>query len=165
MAKHHLNYRIEDLDENGAVKPSLAMFLVGVFLSRQLFYAPLSLLAKRRGRGQRGSGGPDLDLSFLIVTSVWEFVACIPGVLILFLLLRDKSNADPKITSLWMRGRTIMLAGLVLQVFATILPYLLYGREPTIVGALLAVAYVYLCMYILRSQRIKDVFSAVPLSR
>lgn len=162
MTKHLQNYRIEDLDKNGAVKPSFGMFIVGVFLSRQLFYAPLSLLASRRGRGQRSSGGPELDLSFLVVTSFWEFVACIPGVLILFLLLKDKSNAGYRMTSLWLNGRAIMFCGLVIQVFATLLPYIIWQREPTIVGALLAVAYLYVGMYLLRSRRLQDVFSAVP---
>ncbi len=162
MADHRLNYRIEDLDEQGAVKPNLLIYLVSAFLSRQFFYAPLSLLASRRGRGQRGSGGQDLDLSFLIVTSAWEFVACIPGALVLFLLLRDKSNAGPKISGLWLKGRLILFIGLFAQVVAMLLPYFLYGREPTIVAMLLAVAYLYVAIFLLRSSRVKDVFSAVP---
>lgn len=161
MSNKKLDYRVEDLDAKGAVKASMSMYLVALFLTRQLFYAPLSLIAKRKGRGGSG-GGSDMDLSFLFVTSVWEFVACIPGALMLFLLLKNKSEAGAKITSLWMRGQLIYLLGLVMQIAATVLPFILYGREPTVVAIVLAVAYLYVGLFLLRSPRIKDVFSAVP---
>jgi len=164
MSNQKLNYRIEDLDENGAVKPSLMMYFAALFLTRQLFYGPVSLLAKRGGRGSKVSSS-DLDLSFLLVTSVWEFVACIPGALMLFLLLKNKTESSARITTLWMRGQMIFLLGLAMQIAATILPYILYGREPTIVAILLAVAYVYIGIVLFRSARIKDVFSAVPSNK
>ena len=154
---------MNDVDENGAVKPGLGLYLLGFFLSRQLFYAPLSLLASRRGRGQKG-GGNDLDLSFLVVTTPWEFFACLPGALMLFLMVKNKREAGERLRSLWLKGQTILFLGVLMQVAAQLYYYLAVGGQPSAVGLALGVGYLYALVFIFTNSRVKDSFMNVPVS-
>lgn len=153
-----MDYEIGDLDKNGAVKPGFGVYLLAAFLCRQLFYAPLALLAKRSGGGSK-----NLDLTFLQVTSIWEFVACLPAALMVFLLIKNREGVSDVMRKIWLNGKNILLAGLGLQVVVQILYYLQAGVQPSAVGLALGVAYLYCSHYLLTNQRVKDVFAQVPV--
>lgn len=154
-------YTINDLDDNGAVKPSLTVYILVVFLCRQLIYAPLSLLSSRGGRGG-GARAKDFDLSFLQVTSIWEFAACAPAALMLFLLLKNRRGLRQSLRTTWLNGRVILVAGVFAQLFAQGFYYLMAGGELGGLGVVLLAAYGYCLVYLLTNTRIKDTFSQVP---
>jgi len=156
-----MDYEIGDLDKNGAVKPGFAVYLLAAFLCRQLFYAPLALAAKRSGRG--GGGSKNLDLSFLQVTSIWEFAACLPAAVIIFLLIKNREGVSDVMRKIWLNGKNLLLLAVGLQVAVQVLYYLQAGAQPSAVGLALGVAYLYCVYYLLTNQRVKDVFSQVPV--
>ena len=154
-----MQYGINDVAENGAVKPSFGLVLLSLFLCRQLIYAPLGLLAGRTRGGLRKS---DLDLSFLQATSIFEFVACIPGALLVFLIFKNKEKIGDRLKAVWLKGKLVLSAGLLAQIAAQIYYYIATGNQPSAVGLVLAVTYLYTAMYIYTNQRLKDTFSRVP---
>lgn len=158
-----MQYGMSDVDEHGAVKPGVGLYIISFFLCRQFFYAPISMLASRRGRGQRSGSGNDLDLSFLLVTSFWEFLACIPGAFMLFLLVKKKQEVGDLIRKLWSNGRNLLLLGVASQIAAQLLHYVANDAEPSMVGLALGVGYLYCIIYLLTNTRVKDVFSRVPV--
>ena len=154
-----MDYNISDLDDNGILKPGFFLLFTLVALSRQVFYGPLALLAKRKGRG--GSGA-EMDVSWLSISSYWEFLACLPALFVLFLLFKRRADAATWVKKYWSHGRLILLAGASLQIAVLLIVASRGTFEfgiPTLVSLFL---HVYLLAYLWRAQRVKDVFSMFP---
>lgn len=153
-----MEYGINDIDDHGCLKPGFAMHLAAFLLARQLFYYPLSLLASRRGRG---SSGANIDMSFIQVYSVWEFIACVPAVVVLVVLFKRKPEAGDRVRLLWSKARLLLIAAASLQL-AALLPQLIqHGPGSTffVVNLLLGI---YLLIYVSTSKRIADAVSQFP---
>jgi len=153
------HYDISDLDDNGQVKFGTSLLLATVFLSRQIFYGPVALLTKLKGR--RGSGS-EIDLSWLAVSSFWEFAACLPALFVLVLLFKRRAGAPGWVERGWILGRHLLIAGAVAQI-AVMLGALAaknISLSTPLLGLLLF--HFYLLFYFWHAQRVKDVFVVVP---
>lgn len=154
-----MNYDISDLDDNGQVKPGFFLLLVIVFLSRQFLYGPLALLASRKGRG--GSGA-DIDVSWLAISTYWEFLACIPALFMVLVLLKRKAGAANWVRRGWHSGRMILLTATVLQVAAIAVGSISHEFNMHTAVLIVLIIHFYIFVYLFRTQRVKDVFSMFP---
>ena len=153
-----MDYNISDLDDHGILKPGFFLLCVVVALSRQVLYGPLALLAKRKGRG----GGANMDISWLNIGSYWEFVACLPALFVLLLLFKRRADAATWVKKSWGHGRSILLVGASLQIATMLIVTSRGAFEVGIPTLVLLVLHVYLLVYLVRAQRVKDVFSMFP---
>lgn len=152
-------YSINDLNDDGTIKPGAGLLLAIIFLLRQMLYGPLTVLVSRR---TRASSGAEIDMSWLTIHSLWEFVVCIPAVLVLVALIRRKVEAGQFIRAIWVRGRLLLLLGAVGQL--SVLGYLLLLEKISASGPMLVVLFlqIYVLLFLIQSKRVKDVFSMFP---
>jgi hypothetical protein len=153
-----MDYGLADIDEYGCVKPGMGTLLVTFFLSRQILFIPLILISKRQGRA---SSGAKVDMSFLQVFSAWEFVACIPALMVLVAIFMRKPTAGSNIRWVWKNARNLLLFGAVAQIA-------IYGSEIVyhhLNNSFLLVSLglcLYVCFYIFTSKRLADSIRQFP---
>jgi hypothetical protein len=152
-------YTLNDLDDSGTLRPGGLLVTVMFFLCRQLLYGPITLVATRKSRA---SSGAEIDMSFLTIHSGWEYAACIPAVIVIYLLFQRKKEAGPTIRKLWSHGHKFLLASTIAQLILIILPALNNISEMPVSILLFAVVHAYIIYYLLTSLRVKDVFGSFP---
>lgn len=149
------NYRFDDLNDHGVLKPGWLVSISAIVFSRQLFYGPLILiLSRRRGKG--------LDFDWLAVHSLLEFVVCIPALLVLVAIFRRNPGAGANIRRIWQHGRSLLIGGGLLQVFvsAYVAGWVLRGDSQSV--AFLIIFQAFLVFFLFRSAYVKDLFSMFP---
>ena len=152
-------YTLNDLDKNGTLKAGGFLTATMFFLCRQLFYWPVTLVATRRSRA---SSGAEIDMSFLTINSAWEFAACLPSAIVIYLMFKRNKEASLLIRKLWANGRNLLLAGAIPQLILVIWPALNNIAAIPLSTLIFAIVHAYLIYYLFTAKRVKDVFASFP---
>lgn len=151
-----MNYDINDFNEEGILTPGTFLSLVTFYISRFLFFGPISLIG-----GFRGFSGGRLDLSYLTDVSPFAMASSIPAVLIIYTMISRKPNSHPFIKKLWSWGKPLLIGSLIAQI--VILGLEVYtAKAATPVHMTFGFLNFFFLIYLTTSNRPKDVFDMFP---
>jgi len=158
--KSSLRLRPQDIDDNGALRVRLTLWVVLIFLNRHLLLLVLGAVSvyvgSRSGIDAAGFAG--------LLSGPWFMAACLPAfpVLCVALLRRPTAGSLPRL--LWRSGLPLLLAAAATD--AVLLAVRLYQRPQdfTLLHVSAAVLDVYVAMYLLRSRYVRALFRDFPPS-
>ena len=156
-----MNYDIDDLDKAGLLKPGFTLTACIFFLCRQVFFGPLLFLTQRSAK-RGGISKRDLDLSFMEVATLWEFIACLPAIVVLITLFLRKPAAAPLVRMIWLNGKSLLLVGVLAQILVLVFPLFTGSHKFLDFNVLILFVHALLLFYLLRSQRVHDSFGTFP---
>lgn len=157
-------YEFKDYDAHLSLRPGIGLFLVELFYLRPFFILLSSFsMGRRGGSGAAGVGGfkdlvyPDDYSLFLAVLST------VPALLFVYAWSRRKPGAAPLVRKLWKNGIKLFLIAAVLNITIIFVPLITVPlHKVDALGWGQVAITVFIIGYLLRSERVRDVFNDFP---
>ena len=151
-------YKFSAYDANLALKVSPTLWLAVLFLLRPYVVMVLSFANRRDPMGL-------IEMFYadrlpMVVASI----AALPVIAFLVSYIkRSKAENTQWAQRLWHRGRELLMASAMLNVFVVFFPYLVDPHHKmTLVGVAQLVVTVLVLLFLARSKRVKDTFADYP---
>jgi hypothetical protein len=159
-----LLYTPDDYNQHGVLHVPFFLALTSLYLLKHWFIALFSVM-KITSDAKSMIGSLVLFLPSAEHSSSLLLYACLPAILVTFSMARrNPKNRSTFLRWVWQRGRLFLLSSLLLEIGLLIFYIMLGIKKLDEVLLMFLYIDVILMIYLIRSQRVRDVFAEFPKS-